>query len=124
MVQTDISQLTAECSEWRQILRNYRNEFHDYEKALEESCRHVHSRNEQQEVEHFQNQFDIQLKNIHDLKQKIKVHERAIQLENAENPGEGRYAQHEHLLNEFLNLENMLQEIRVEFKDFVNKVSC
>ena len=27
MVQTDLSQLTTECNDWLQILRNYREEF-------------------------------------------------------------------------------------------------
>ena len=39
MVQTDISQLTAECDDWRQILRNYREEFQTSKKSLQEICR-------------------------------------------------------------------------------------
>lgn len=126
MVQTDISQLSAECSEWRQILRNYRNEFHDYEKALQETCRKTLEKSHLQDVEHFQNQFDIQLKNIHDVKQKIKAHERKVQLESSakENVQEDTFAKHEELLNEFLHLESTLQEIRSEFKNFVSKISC
>jgi DNA repair exonuclease SbcCD ATPase subunit len=125
MVQTDISQLSAECTEWRQIMRNYREEFHDYEKALQETCKKTLEKSHLQDVEHFQNQIDIQLKNIHDLKQQIKKHERRIQLESgAENLKEETYSQHENLLNEFLSLENTLQELRNEFKNFVNRVSC
>jgi hypothetical protein len=125
MVQTDISQLSAECSEWRQILRNYRQEFHQYEKALQETCKHTLDRKELLDVEHFQNQFDIQLKNIHDLKLQIKNHERRIQLESSgSDVQEETFAQHEQLLNEFLTLESTLQEIRNEFKNFVNTVSC
>ena len=74
MVQTEISQLSAECSEWRQILRNYREEFHNCEKALTETCKQSLSKDLLTKVERFQNQFDIQLRNIHDLKQTIKKH--------------------------------------------------
>ncbi|HVF96417.1 MAG TPA: hypothetical protein VM871_03810 [Flavisolibacter sp.] len=121
MVQTDISQLSAECTEWRQIMRNYRDEFHDCEKALLQMCKQSLTKDHLTQVEHFQNQFYIQLKNIHDLKQTIKRHEQKVQLETA---GDDIYAQHESLLNEFLSLENTLQELREDFKNFVNRNSC
>lgn len=121
MVQTEISQLAAECTDWRQILRNYREEFNNCEKALTEMCKQLLKKDHLTQVEHFQNQFDIQLRNIHDLKQTIKNHEKRVQLETA---GEEIYAEHENLLNEFLSLENTLQELRDEFRNFVNNTSC
>ncbi|HZH95273.1 MAG TPA: hypothetical protein VEY06_05275 [Flavisolibacter sp.] len=121
MVSTDISQLAAEATEWRQILRNYREEFHNCEKALTETCKQSLSKDHFTQVEHFQNQFDIQRRNIHDLKQIIKSHERKVELETA---GEEIYSEHEHLLQEFLSLENTLQELRDEFRNFVNNTSC
>jgi hypothetical protein len=126
MVQTDISQLSSETSEWRQILRNYRDEFGDYTKLLQQSCSQPLNREQLQDVEHLQNQLHIQLINIHDVKQHIKNHERKIQLEQSgkENLSEVVYAEHERLLDEFLSLENSLQELRNEFKNFVSEVSC
>ena len=121
MVSTDVSQLSAECTEWRQILRNYREEFHHCEKALLEMCKQSLTKDHLTQVEHFQNQFDIQLNNIHDLKQTIKSHERKVQLETS---GEEVYAEHERLLTEFLSLENMLQELREEFRNFISSTSC
>jgi len=121
MVQTEISQLAAECTDWRQILRNYRDEVHNCEKALTETCKQSLTKDHLTQVEHFQNQFDIQLRNIHDLKQTIKSHERKVQQEAS---GDGIYAEHEHLLNEFLSLESTLQELRDEFRNFVNNTSC
>lgn len=126
MVLTDISQLTAECAEWRQILRNYRDEFQDCRKALQETCKKSLSKNQLQEVEHFDNQFHIQLINIHDIKQSIKSHERKIQYELAENGNatEASFAYHEDLLDQFLQLENTLQQLRDDFKNFVNATNC
>lgn len=121
MVTTDVSQLSTECAEWRQILRNYRDEFQNCEKALTEMCRKSLSKDHLTQVEHFQNQFDIQLKNIHDVKQTIKQHERKLQLETT---GEEIYARHEGLLNDFLNLESTLQELRDDFRNFVNNSTC
>jgi hypothetical protein len=123
MVTTDISQLSTESAEWRQILRNYREEFQDCKKALQEICRNSLSKDQLQEVEHYDNQFHIQLINIHDVKQSIKNHERKIHQE-AENISDETYATHEQLLNEFLSLEGMLQELRADFKQFVSKISC
>ncbi len=122
MVQTDISQLSAECTEWRQILRNYREQFQDCKKVLQQTCKKDLPKNLLLDVEHFDNQFHIQLINIHDLKQSIKAHDRTIQFEK-DNISETSYVIHETLLNEFLSLENTLQELRSEFNAFVNKTS-
>jgi len=125
MVQTDVSQLTAECNEWLQILRNYREEFQTAKKSLQEFCRKDLGRNQLLEVERFDNQFHIQLINIHDLKHSIKIHERRIGQESSEGEiTEDNYTLHEELLNEFLSLENALQELRHEFKTFISATSC
>ncbi|HTM94136.1 MAG TPA: hypothetical protein VL095_17065 [Flavisolibacter sp.] len=125
MVQTDVSQLTAECNEWLQILRNYREEFQTAKKALQEFCRKDLGRNQLLDVERFDNQFHIQLINIHDLKHSIKIHERRIGHESSEGEiTEDNYTLHEELLNEFLSLENALQELRHEFKTFISATSC
>ncbi|MBD0332738.1 MAG: hypothetical protein ICV66_08785 [Chitinophagaceae bacterium] len=126
MVQTDISQLFAECTDWRQILRNYRDELHEFKKVLQDTCRQVLTKEQLHEVERFHNQFHIQLINIHDLKQNIKTHERQVELISAggENNNESLYAHHEELLDHFLALENTLQELRSQFKNFISSLSC
>jgi chromosome segregation ATPase len=122
MVQTDISQLASECTEWRQILRNYREEFQDCRKSLQQTCKKSLTKDQLQEVEHFDNQFHIQLINIHDLKQEIKGHESRIQYEasKSENVSDELYSHHEELLDQFISLENTLQELREDFKNFIN----
>ena len=125
MVQTDISQLSTECSEWRQILRNYKEEFKDCKTALQDICRKSLSKDQLTEIEHFENQFNIQLNNIHDLKQRIKSHERKMEVENASGDiQESFYSIHENLLDQFLSLENKLQELRIDFRTLINASSC
>jgi hypothetical protein len=125
MVQTDVSQLSTEASEWRQILRNYREEFTDGKKALQEICRKSLSKEQLHEVEHFDNQFHIQLINIHDVKQEIKAHEKNVQFETSRGEvSEATFTRHEALLDKFLYLENAFQELRNEFKNFINASSC
>jgi predicted RNase H-like nuclease (RuvC/YqgF family) len=125
MVQTDISQLSAETSEWRQILRNYREEFSECKKTLLDTCKQNLSKDNLQQVEHFHNQFHIQLINIHDLKQNIKNHERKIQLQTS---GIGHsnetFAEHESLLDDFVNLETTLHELRDNFGNFISTTNC
>jgi hypothetical protein len=125
MVQTDLSQLTTECNDWLQILRNYREELQTAKKSLQEVCRKDLGKNQLLDVEHFDNQFHIQLINIHDLKHSIKIHERRIEHESSQGEiAEENYTLHEELLNEFLSLENTLQELRNEFKTFISATSC
>lgn len=125
MVQTDISQLSAECHEWRQILRNYREEFQLSKKSLPEICKKSLSKDQLVNVEHFDNQFHIQLINIHDLKHSIKAHERQIESESSGGDiTDATYRVHEELLNEFLSLENSLQELRTDFSNFISATNC
>ncbi len=125
MVQTELSQLSAECQEWRQVLRNYREELQLSKKSLQEVCRKSLSKDQLQAVEHFDNQFHIQLINVHDLKQQIKQHERRIEFESSGGDlSEDTYSQHETLLDQFLNQESTLQELRNDFRDFVSRSAC
>jgi hypothetical protein len=126
MVQTDVSQLATECKDWLQILRNYREELQTSKKSLQEVCNKSLSKDQLLEVEHFDNQFHIQLINIHDLKHSIKTHERKVEIESSagDNLPEDSYTMHEELLNEFLGLENTLQELRNDYKNFISATSC
>lgn len=124
MVQTDISQLSAECQEWRQILRNYREELQTSKKMLPQIIGKNLQKEQLKELEHLDNQFHIQLINIHDLKQSIKTHERKIQIESSGGDvADHIFLVHEELLNEFLGLDNTLQELRIEFKNFISATS-
>ena len=76
-------------------------------------------------VEHFDNQFHIQLINIHDLKHHIKSHERKIEFESSGGDvSEDTYKAHEELLGEFLALESSLQELRSDFGNFISATNC
>ncbi|MBD0279082.1 MAG: hypothetical protein M3342_16985 [Bacteroidota bacterium] len=124
MVQTEIAQLATESAEWHQALRNYRDELQQSRKELEKACQWQLSKDQLHEVEHLNNQFHIQLINIHDLKQSIKNHERSIQSEQhqKENISEELLARHEDLFDQYNNLENTLQELRSEFRQFISSL--
>ena len=125
MVQTDISQLSAECTEWRQVLRNYRNEFTQSQKDLQSLCRSSLSRDQLLDVEHLSNQFHIQLINIHDLKKEIKLHSQQIELEQSGKDGisEQTINRHESLFDQFSRMESTLLDLRTEFQNFSQQVA-
>ena len=124
MVQVEIAQLTGECSAWREKLRQYREEFTQDKTKLQQAASHTLSKDQLQDVEHLHNQFHIQLINIHDLKQTIKVHERKMSFETAVNDNqlnEDTVAEHETLLGEYQHLEQTLLELRDEFDHFLER---
>src|SRR5689334_20537995 len=124
MVQVDISQLTGECNSWREKLRQYREEFTRDESKLQETTRQPLSKEQLQDVEHLHNQFHIQLINIHDLKQTIKVHDRKMNFEKVAFNGyvnEDSLSRHESLLEEVASLEQTLVELREEFNDYLKR---
>lgn len=124
MVQVETSsQLIAECTNWRNALRQYRDELTQEKKNLEEICSRQLTKDQCQEVEHLHNQLHIQLINIHDLKQAIKSHARMIDYEmNVFNNQlrEETVHLHEILHDQFESLEVTLQELEVEFNRFLS----
>src|ERR1051326_152789 len=87
MVQADISQLSRECNTWRDALRAFRDEFTQDKSKLQQLASRPLSKEDLTEVEHYHNQFHIQLINIHDLKQAIKTHDRKVSFETGVNNG-------------------------------------
>src|SRR5688572_18943029 len=107
MVQVDISQLSGECTAWREKLRQYRESFQKNEIQLQQTTRQPLSKEQLQDVEHLHNQFHIQLINIHDLKQAIKGHDRRMNFEKSALNGhvnEESLAEHEKLFDEYQSL--------------------
>ncbi|MBK6935576.1 MAG: hypothetical protein IPH18_00790 [Chitinophagaceae bacterium] len=126
MVQVDISQLSAECNTWREQLRHYREEFHHDENKLRKVTWHSLSKDQLKDVEHFHNQFHIQLINIHDLKHAIRTHDLKMAHEKHDNltvAKDDTVTKHEDLQEQFRTLEKTLLELRNEFNDFLNRAS-
>lgn len=122
MVQVEISQLTAECNTWRDALRQYRDEFTRDKDKLQQAATRQLNKDQLQDVEHLQNQFHIQLINIHDLRHSIKAHCRMIDFEMNANNGqikEETLAEHENLFDQYQSLDGTLQDLRAEFDRFL-----
>jgi hypothetical protein len=126
MVTTDIAQLSKECNAWRETLRSYRDEFGQLKNRLQDLAGNQTNRDILLEIEHLDNQFHIQLINIHDLKQAIKLHHRKLNDEMAEtnngNLTEDTTTDHERLYNDYQQLENTLTEVKQEFSHFADHI--
>lgn len=126
MVQVENAQLTTECNAWRASLRQFREELNQAKAELQKAASHSLSRDQLQDVEHLHNQFHIQLINIHDLKQAIKVHDRKINYELGKNNGhlnEETLAEHERLIGQFQDLEITITDLKGEFRRFLSRAS-
>ncbi|HPG12424.1 MAG TPA: hypothetical protein PLU37_12905 [Chitinophagaceae bacterium] len=125
MVQVEISQLSAECTSWREQLRNLKEEFTQDEQKLRQVAGQPLTKEQLQDVEHLHNQFHIQLINIHDLKQAIKGHDRKMSFEREAFNGlvnEDSLATHETLQGEYHSLEETLSGLREEFNNFLTSL--
>ena len=126
MVTVDISQLSGECNTWRDSLRSCRDDLNQLKKQLQQTAAQNLTRDQLHDVEHYHNQFHIQLINVHDLKQSIKSHDRRVQFETSANSGqlaEDTIAEHERLFEEFQSLDSTIKNLREEFGDFVHRTS-
>ena len=124
MVTVDISQLSGECNTWRDSLRSCRDDLNQLKKQLQQTAAQNLTRDQLHDVEHYHNQFHIQLINVHDLKQSIKSHDRRVQFETATNSGqlaEDTIAEHERLFEEFQSLDSTIKNLREEFGDFIHR---
>ncbi|MCS3799237.1 hypothetical protein [Niastella sp. OAS944] len=127
MVTTDIAQLSRECNAWRETLRSYRDEFGQLKHHLQDLAGHQTNKDVLLEIEHLDNQFHIQLINIHDLKQAIKLHHRRLSNEMADSTGQNladdTTSDHEKLFNDYQQLESTLTEVKEEFSHFANHIA-
>ena len=124
MVTVDISQLSGECNTWRDSLRSCRDDLNQLKKQLQQTAAQNLTRDQLHDVEHYHNQFHIQLINVHDLKQSIKSHDRRVQFETTANSGqiaEDTIAEHERLFEEFQSLDSTIKNLREEFGDFIHR---
>jgi flagellar biosynthesis chaperone FliJ len=125
MVQTDLSQLNRECNSWRETLRNYRTELSEFRNRLQELVSKSISRSEMPQVEHYDNQIDIQLRNINQLKHEIKDHERNSVWEQGRTSGSATgntWSRHEALLDRYEILEHTINDLKEEFRSFLQKL--
>lgn len=124
MVTTELSPLSLECSNWRSSLREYRHKIQSLKQQLPQMTDRYHDKEDLLQIDHFENQFHIQLVNIHDLKQMIKNHEKSILLDPFGAKGvlqEKILADHAHLLDDYQILHQTMDELIGEYDIFLKQ---
>lgn len=121
MVTTDVLQLTEDCNTWRAKMRQYREEFTALKDQLRQIALRATRHDQLRDVEHYENQFHIQLINIHDLKHSIKVHDYKIDSNGRVN--HTTLAEHQHLYTEFNRLQQLLEDLKTRFTQFIHMLS-
>ena len=121
MVQApDIAQLSQDCNSWREQLRQERNEIGELKHRLQEVAANNPPRELLTDVEHYHNQFYIQLINIHDLKHSIKDYEHNL---HGKTVNDELIGQHDRLHQEYQNLEHIISDLRTDFQVFLSRTS-
>ncbi len=124
MITTETSQLSMECTAWRDALRTQREKITQSKNELGQLARNETNSELMAEIGHLDNQFHIQLINIHDLRQAIKKHNQRLSEEKKQNGGvlsEETVQHHENLFDDFQRLETTLHGVRQEFAYFVRQ---
>lgn len=124
MVQTEISQVSRECNQWREQLHSYRDELNMLNKQLHQVASKSLSKDHLIDIERFQNQFHIQLINVHDVKQKSKELSRKVEyhIANRSDVGEDTYQQYEQLSDDYHAISHTIDELRTDFNRFISSI--
>ena len=124
MTYTTVSHCGNDHLEWLKSIDFYEDEFDTLEKRLME----IADKNSGQEVmagvEHFQNQFMIQRKNISELKHVIKRHTHQVFEDVKEHAGRVEVIQigdHQKIDEDVTLFEKTINELRQEFNLFLAK---
>lgn len=113
---TDHQALLTECSQWRENLRRYREDLTGLRNQLYMVAAGKTNPDYLKEVEHYHNQFHIQLINIHDLKHSIRHHIR----EAEHHPNFGHKIPHHNVELQYQSLTADLDRLKNNFKNFIN----
>lgn len=125
MVQTDISQLSQECSQWIEQLHTERDHLNELNLQLQQTAKRPLSKEDLTELEHFQNQFQIQLINVHDVKQEAKQLSKKVQYQlstTSRDVSEETYHDYEKVADDYQVLQHTLSDLKSEFSRFVTSI--
>lgn len=121
MVQTEISQLGMESRTWIEQLRRERTDIGGLRERLQSIVEGSVERDSLPQVEHYENQIDIQLSNINHLKHSIKEHEKQLAWEESHPDSQPELqiqAAHEELGERFASLSVAIAALKSEFESF------
>ena len=109
--------LIDECKQWYDVLASYRQKINNLKNELYYFAPGKTGQDTLLGIEHFHNQFHIQLINIHDLKHEIRHHVN----EAERHPNFGHRIPHHYIKDKLDMLLSDLDKLELEFHEFVNQ---
>ncbi|MFV0606939.1 MAG: hypothetical protein ACK5NK_13985 [Niabella sp.] len=123
MVLEEISQLMEDCNVKREALAEQRDAINQSQKELLKLAAKRLEKDDLTDLEHYQNQFHIQLINIHDLKHDLKSFLQLLKMESRlqDSVSEEMVKKQQELDGEFTSLQETLQNLQNDFGEFLSK---
>ncbi|MCU0395796.1 MAG: hypothetical protein MUF29_07785 [Chitinophagaceae bacterium] len=109
--------LLAECDQWREELRHAKDDIIQLRNELYVAAAGKTDHDFLKEVEHYHNQFHIQLINVHDLKHAIKHHV----AEAEHHPNFGHKIPHHNLELQYKKLLEDIAQLKTDFHRFAGE---
>lgn len=122
MALLDVTELTTVWEKWTETLKNHRTTLMEYQADLQKAAEQKLNSSDMPEVEHYYNQFEIQLNNISHFKHEIKELEKLADWDSKQHEGKlsplssEQYAK---MADKYQALVHTIQELEVEFSTFL-----
>jgi len=111
---TKHQELMHECMEWDLNLKAMKERINEWRNELYALSPFRQQQEEKMDIEHFHNQFHIQMINLHDLIHEIEQH-----MSQADEHPENRYKEpHQALKGKYEALVKIIEELEATFKEF------
>lgn len=123
MVSSVENKIGQECQEWISALRTDRSALaaqREHLQALISEAKVSHDK--LPAVDHFENQFEIQLTNINHLKHAMKEHLHVLETTPPEHLSAPHLTIHESLSDQYQILLGSISQLRQEFNDFLDSI--
>ena len=124
MEQINISHIENLNNDYLRGIEFYKQELNILQKRLEEIAADNTGKEVAQQIEHFQNQFIIQQKNISDLRHAVKNYVTGLSNDAKDHGGHVDaifITQGESLKERYEQLEQIMNSLRHEFNDYLSK---
>ncbi len=109
--------IIEDCNKWYDILAAYREKLNHLKTELYFFAPGKTEQSQLMEIEHFHNQFHIQLINIHDLKHEIRHHV----IEAERHPNFGHRIPHHYIKEKLDMLLTDLDKLENDFHNFIKQ---
>ncbi len=117
LTETQNQTIVEECKQWLSELVSYREKINNLKTELYFFAPGKTDKDVLKGIEHFHNQFHIQLINIHDLKHEIRDHIR----EAERYPAIGHRVEHHYDKDKLVSLLSELDNLETEFHQFIKQ---